>query len=163
MMLTVFDSDDKIFKAICLGADAYMLKTDLIEYLPHEVMRRSLNIIFSDGSYLTPSIAKKILILFRDLTIPDKIQNTIERFKKLFTQSNKLDMDNMEYKLSPTQIAILEDIVNGMKSSEIAQRREISENTVGTHIKAIYKKLEVNSRAKAVKKAIEERIINQKK
>ncbi len=159
MMLTTFDEDDKIFNAICLGADGYMLKSDFVKNLPHEIMRRSLNIVFSDGAYLTPAVAKKILYLFRDASIGIKINNIVERFKKLISQPKKQQLKNMEYKLKDIQVQILEGIVAGKKSSEIAHEIEMPENTVNHHIKGIYRELEVHSRSQAVRKAIEESIV----
>lgn len=163
MMLTTFDNDDKIFNAICLGADGYMLKSDFIKNMPIEVMRRSLSIIFSDGAYLTPAVAKKILHLFRDATISVKVQKIVDKFKKLISQPKKMQGNDMEYQLKDIQIQILEDIVAGKKSSEIALERDMPENTVNHHIKGIYRELEVHSRAQAVRKAIEESIVKIKK
>lgn len=163
MMLTTFDNDDKIFNAICLGADGYMLKSDFIKNMPIDVMRRSLNIIFSDGAYLTPAVAKKILHLFRDATIGVKVQKIVDRFKNLISQPKKIQRNDMAYQLKPIQIQILEDIVAGKKSSEIATERDMPENTINHHIKGIYRELEVHSRAQAVRKAIEESIVKIKK
>ena len=158
MMLTTFDNDDKIFDAICLGADGYMLKTDFVNHLPHEVMRRSLNIIFSEGAYLTPSVAKKILQLFRDVNIGQKIQMVVERFKKIL-KPNSIEMP---YNLKPIQIEILEEIVKGKSVPTIAKEKEMFENTINHHIKGIYRELEVHTRSHAVRKAIEEKIIKLK-
>lgn len=158
MMLTTFDNDDKIFDAICLGADGYMLKTDFVNHLPHEVMRRSLNIIFSEGAYLTPSVAKKILQLFQDVNIGQKIQMVVERFKKIL----KPNSIKMPYNLKPIQIEILEEIVKGKSVPTIAKEKEMFENTINHHIKGIYRELEVHTRSHAVRKAIEEKIIKLK-
>lgn len=162
MMLTTFDDDDKIFNAICLRADGYMLKSDFVNYLPHEVMRRSLNIIFSDGAYLTPAVAKKILYLFRDASIGVKIEKIIDRFKNLINKTITQKKSEMEYKLKEIQFQILESIVAGKKSSEIAEDMNMPENTVNHHIKGIYRELEVHSRAQAVRKAIKEEIVKLK-
>lgn len=163
MMLTTFDNDDKIFNAICLGADGYMLKTDLIDQVPQIVMRQSLNTLFADGAYLTPAVAKKILLLFRDTHIGDKIQQVVTRFTNIFNQSKKTKPSNMTYKLTKTQQLILEQIVDGKTAMQIAKERNVSENTVCTHIKAIYQELEVHTRGEAVKKAFEEQLVKLKK
>ena len=65
----------------------------------------------------------------------------------------------MEYKLKEIQFQILENIVSGKKSSEIAEEMNMPENTVNHHIKGIYRELEVHSRAQAVRKAIKENIV----
>jgi DNA-binding NarL/FixJ family response regulator len=163
MMLTTFDNDDKIFNAICLGADGYMLKTDLIDQVPQIVLRQSLNILFADGAYLTPAVAKKILHLFRDKHIGDKIQQVVTRFTNIFNQSKNPKPNNMTYKLTKTQQLILEQIVEGKTAVQIAKDRNVSENTVCTHIKAIYQELEVHTRGEAVKKAYEAQLVKLEK
>jgi DNA-binding NarL/FixJ family response regulator len=159
MMLTTFDDDEKIFNAICLGADGYMLKSDFVNHLPHEVMRRSLNIILSDGAYLTPAVARKILSLFRDKGISTKINKVVERFKNMISKPNKPIDPNMEYKLKPIQLDILTEIVAGKNSKKIAESLKMPENTVNHHIKGIYRELEAHSRAAVVRKAIEEKLV----
>lgn len=161
MMLTTFDNDDKVFNAMCLGADGYMLKTDFVHQVAHEFMLRSLRIIFSDGAYLTPSIAKKIILAFRDKNIADRIQAVIERFNMLFIKSKNIIKNDM-YTLKPIHVEILEAIAEGKTSPQIAQDKDIPENTINHYIKEIFKALEVHTRARAIKKALEERIIKLK-
>lgn len=163
MMLTTFDNDDKVFNAICLRTDGYMLKTDLIDQVPQIVMRQSLNIVFSNGAYLTPAVAKKILHLFQDVGIGEKIQKVVARFTDIFNQTKNPKFNNMAYKLTKTQQFILEEIVEGKTAVQIAHQQNISENTVYTHIKAIYQELEVHTRGEAVRKAYEERLVKLKK
>jgi DNA-binding NarL/FixJ family response regulator len=158
MMLTTFDDDDKIFNAICLGADGYMLKSDFVHLIPHEVLRRSLNMILTDGAYLTPAVAKKILHLFRDVKVGEKIQKVVARFTDLFSQTKKIP-NVMTYQLKDIQLQILEQIVEGKSSPQISRDLEMPENTINHHIKGIYRELEVHTRAHAVRKAIEERIV----
>jgi DNA-binding NarL/FixJ family response regulator len=158
MMLTTFDDDDKIFNAICLGADGYMLKSDFVHLIPQEVLRRSLNMILTDGAYLTPAVAKKILHLFRDVKVGDKIQKVVGRFTDLFSQTKKKP-NVMTYQLKDIQLQILEQIVAGKSSPQISREMSMPENTINHHIKGIYRELEVHTRAHAVRKAIEERIV----
>jgi DNA-binding NarL/FixJ family response regulator len=68
----------------------------------------------------------------------------------------------MKYDLTKTQIIVLEKIVEGKTTAVIADEQGVSENTTNTHIKAIYSALKVHSRAQAVRKAIEEKIIELK-
>ncbi|MEP6796378.1 MAG: response regulator transcription factor [Saprospiraceae bacterium] len=158
MMLTTFDVDDKVFKAICLGADGYMLKSDFSSHqVPHEAMRRSLRVLFDGGAYLTPKVAKQILSLFADHTIADRILDIRERFQAIFQKESAIESKRPH--LTKMQIAVLKKIVEGKSTPEIARELELKENTINTHIKAIYTALGVHSRAKAVKKAIEERWI----
>jgi DNA-binding NarL/FixJ family response regulator len=154
MMLTTFDIDDKIFNAICLGADGYMLKTDFSSIqLPHEAMRRSLRTIFDGGAYLTPSVAKRILKLFSDEGIAEKINAVKDRFKNAFSKNHQPKGSG----LTRMQNVVLKKIVDGFSTSEIANELQLSENTINSHIKAIYSILEVHSRGKAIRKALEEK------
>lgn len=156
MMLTTFDHDDKIFNAIALGADGYMLKTDFSSFrLPQELIRKSLQMIMDGGAYLTPSVAKQILGLFTNARIPDMIQHVKDRFNALF--KNETDNNNVASRLTRMQKIVLQALAEGKTTFEIAEDLSLSENTINTHIKAIYSLLEVHSRAKAIKKAIENR------
>lgn len=158
MMLTTFDVDDKIFKAICLGADGYMLKSDFSSHqVPHEAMRKSLRVLFDGGAYLTPKVAKQILKLFADQTIANRILDVRDRFQSIFQRESL--MDSKRPHITKMQMAVLKKIVEGKSTPEIARELELKENTINTHTKAIYSALGVHSRAKAVKKAVEERLI----
>ena len=57
--------------------------------------------------------------------------------------------------LTPREVEVLKEIVAGLSNKEIEEKLVISRNTVRTHIKNLYGKLEVSSRTKAVKKARE--------
>ena len=156
MMLTTFDIDDKIFNAICLGADGYMLKSDFSTHqIPHEAMRKSLRTIFDGGAYLTPSVAKQILRLFADISIADKINSVKEKFRNVF--SRPADAGKESNGLTRMQTIVLKKIIDGHSTAEIADQLQLSENTINSHIKAIYNILEVHSRSMAIRKALEEK------
>jgi DNA-binding NarL/FixJ family response regulator len=153
MMLTTFDHDDKVLNAICLGADGYMLKSDFSSrHLPHEVMRRSLHMIFENEAYLTPMVAKKILKLMSTPGIGDVIRNVKERFTKLVGGGKE-----EKPQLTRMQTLVLQNITEGKSTSEIAKELILSENTINSHIKSIYRTLGVHSRATAIKKVLEEK------
>jgi DNA-binding NarL/FixJ family response regulator len=160
MVLTMFDADQKVFNAICLGADGYMLKSDFSSYqLPHEAIRRSLQTILEGGAYLTPSVAKQILKLFSDLSIADHIHKVKDRFQQLFQKPSS------HHKLKSTGLTkmqeyVLQGIVDGKTTAQMAREMELSENTINTHIRAVYQSLGVHSRALAIKKVFENRWIS---
>ena len=156
MMLTTFDVDDTVFNAICLGADGYMLKTDFSSYrAPHEAMRRSLRTIFDGGAYLTPSVAKKIMRIMTDQTIGEKFHAVTEKFTSIFRRQQ--EKDNGVRVLSRMQKTVLQKIVEGLTTPEIADQLGLSENTINSHIKAIYQLMEVHSRSQVIKKALQEK------
>jgi DNA-binding NarL/FixJ family response regulator len=160
MVLTMFDADQKVFNAICLGADGYMLKSDFSSYqLPHEAIRRSIHTILDGGAYLTPSVAKQILKLFSDISIADRIQKVKDRFQQLFQKSSS-HHQLKSTGLTKMQAYVLQGIVDGKTYSQMAREVELSENTIKTHIKAVYTCLGVHSKALAIRKAFENRWIS---
>jgi two-component system, NarL family, response regulator YdfI len=82
--------------------------------------------------------------------------------KELLIQRTNPNNNSMKYKLTKTQVVVLEKIVEGKSTNNIAQEMNVTENTVNTHIKAVYNELEVHSRAQAVRKAIEEKVVKLK-
>ena len=160
LVLTMFDADQKVFNAICLGADGYMLKSDFSAHqLPHEAIRKSLRMILDGGAYLTPSVAKQIMKLFADVSIADRIQNVKYRFQHFFQKAAHQNISAASG-LSKMQIAVLYGIIDGKTTIQMAREMGISENTVNSHIKAIYSTLGVHSRALAIKKAMENKWIS---
>ena len=132
IMLTVFDDDDNILKAILSGADGYLLKKSS----PQKILS-ALQEALTDGSPMTPSIAKKVIKLFRNY-VPNKTE---------------------EFSITKRELEVLELIVNGLNNNEIANKLFISIETVRNHIRHIYEKLHVHSKSEAVVKAIREGLV----
>ena len=136
LIQTVFHDSDKIFRALCAGASGYILKNESparqIEAI-HEV--------YHGGAPMSPSIAKKIM--------------------QFFLQKNiiLISPDTTDYQLSEREKEILSLIVQGIQLKAIADRLFISYETVRTHVKKIYKKLHVASRAEAVLKARQQGLV----
>ncbi len=131
IVLTVFDDREKIFNAICAGASGYLLKTATEERIA-EALREVLN----GGAPMTASIAQKVL----------------ERFSQLAGPRG-------EYGLTSREREILELMVEGLITKEIADRTSLSYHTVDTHLRNIYSKLQVHNRSEAVGKAVKERLV----
>lgn len=153
LMFTLFDTDSKILDAIHLGADGYILKKEFLSktIMPHEVVRRSLYTVFDDGAYLTPAVAKKVLHLLT--------QNTSTRFQQMIRFLQPKKDNEMAYELTNRQLKVLRLLVDGKTSAQIGKDLGVTENTVNTHVKRIYEKLQVHSRAAAIRKAIQERLV----
>jgi len=133
LMETIFDEDEKIFQSICNGAQGYILKNT-----PPEGILRAIQEIYEGGAPMTPTIASKVLRLFK---------------------SNLTDNSNDEYNLSSREKEILKCLVEGMSYKMIADTCFISPDTVNGHIKNIYKKLQVHSKSEAVVKALKGKIV----
>jgi DNA-binding NarL/FixJ family response regulator len=132
LMLTIFDDNDKVFSAICLGADGYLLK----HTAPNKILD-ALHDLFNGGAPMTPSIARKVLDLF----------------------PKSLTMKPKDYQLTEKERAVLSLLVTGKSYKMIAAEMDVTVNTVRTHIKGIYEKLAVHSAAEAIIKAIREQIV----
>ncbi|NPD44687.1 MULTISPECIES: response regulator transcription factor [unclassified Lentimicrobium] len=128
VMLTIFDDDENIFKAIQAGADGYLLK----ETGPAE-LDKSLKETINGGAPMTPIIASKALQLLR------------------FTPESFLKKE--ENPLSNRETQVLEQLSKGLNYQEIAENLIISPSTVRKHIENIYKKLQVRNKMEAVNKA----------
>lgn len=133
LVQTIHDEDDKIFAAICAGANGYILKNSKPEQYLQAIEEVNLG-----GSHLSPSVAGKVLNMFQNQFVKE--------------QPNYVDLTNREKE-------ILACLVKGMSYKLIADKCFISINTVCSHVKHIYEKLHVNSAPEAILKAIELHII----
>lgn len=133
LIQTVFSDDDSIFQAICAGASGYILKTTS----PDEYIE-ALNDVQKGGAPMTPSIASRVLQLFK---------------------GNVKLASNEAYNLTDKEKQVLQLLTTGKSYKMIAEELNISIETIKTHIKNIYAKLHVHSSTEAVAKAIQERIV----
>ncbi|MCS7052290.1 MAG: response regulator transcription factor [Ignavibacterium sp.] len=136
IMLTVFDDDEKIFKAIRAGAMGYLLK----EESPQKIVD-SIKLVLEGGAPMSATIASKTLQLLR---------NPISIDKKNSEQ---------DFNLSSREIEVLELLKKGYDYNKTAEQLFISPYTVRKHIENIYRKLQVHNKIEAVQKAIQNRII----
>ena len=133
LMQTVFEDDDKIFQSICNGAEGYILKNK-----PLDEILDSIKEIHAGGAPMSPAIALKVI--------------------RMFKQNLSSDADD-SFSLSTREKEILRCLVEGMSYKMIADNCFITLETVGGHIKNIYKKLQVHSKSEAVAKAIKGKIV----
>ena len=133
MILTTFQDDDKIFAAICAGADGYMLKGEDIENI-----EAAIEDVHNEGAFMTPSIARRVMKLFK-------------------AQNSNLQAEFID--LSEREMEVLRCLSEGKKREAIGKELFIATVTVGDHTKSIYKKLHVNSALKAVSVAKERKIL----
>lgn len=131
IMLTQFDNDDHIFNAMSNGANGYLLKSSsLIEII--QSVKDAMNGI----SPMNGFIASRVLEMFKKLTVPKK-----------------------NYQLTPQEKKVLQELVEGLSKKTIADKLFISFHTVDSHIRNIYKKLNVHNQIHLVSKTIREQII----
>lgn len=126
LMQTVFDDDANVFDAIASGANGYILKN-----ITGESLIQSIIDIHKGGSAMSPNIARKVLS---------------------YLQQQKIEQTS--YKLTTREKEVLEYLVYGLPYKQIADKMNITYDTVRAHMKKIYEKLHVSSMTEAVVKAI---------
>jgi len=138
VVLTIFDDEDKIFKAIKAGAFGYLLKDESAENITDMLWQMH----ESGAGPISPGIAHKILQLVQN--------NDLTLLKKLPEAPQKTFFD-----LTQRESEILQLLVKGLLYKEIGSHLNISVNTAKKHVINIYNKLHVNSRAQALHLAYE--------
>lgn len=134
LMQTVFEDDDKVFDAICAGANGYILKTAAVEDLVKAIRE-----VHAGGSAMTPAIAFKVLERFRVNAPPTEPAS--------------------DPGLSEREKQVLALLVKGHSYKMVAVDLGLSYHTVDSHIRRIYEKLHVRSSTEAVSKALNNRIV----
>ena len=135
VILTVFNDSDKIFKAVCSGANGYLLKTD-----PTDAVVTAVRQAAEGGAPMGAQVAERVLTLFAKLA-----------------KSKKTSAE--DYGLSPRENEVLQQMAEGLVTKQIATALEVSAHTVTNHIRSIYAKLHVNTNTGAVAKAIREGLV----
>lgn len=125
IMLTVYNDADKIFQSLCAGATGYLLKNT-----PLEEIKEGIELLARGGSPMSPQIARKVIDFFS-------------------TEKKKVTSP-----LSEKEKEIVIGLVDGLSYKLIADRMSISLETVRFHIKNIYRKLHVHSKAEVISKSL---------
>jgi DNA-binding NarL/FixJ family response regulator len=133
VMCTVHDDDAKVFDALCAGAVGYLLKNTR----PDELIA-SLRDAHRGGSPMTPSVARKVISSF---------------------QKPPLHSSASAVSLTEREQEVLELMAQGKSYASIADQLFLSVDGVYYHIRHIYEKLQVHSRAEAVAEGIKKRFI----
>lgn len=124
LMCTVHEDDEKIFNALRAGASGYLLKRSSIDEIIEAIRQ-----VLSGGSPMSPAIARRVVSSFRPQQFTDGLDP-----------------------LSAREQEVLELLGTGMTAREIGEKLFVSANTVRTHIRHIYEKLQVQTRVQAVRK-----------
>lgn len=132
VILTVFEDEEKISRAISAGASGYLVKTSRAETVVEAIHEAA-----QGGSPMSPKVAASVVKLLAKLTQPSAAPIAF----------------------SPREHELLVLIVEGLTAKEIADRLGVSIHTTGTHTKNLFTKLGVHSRAAAVARALKERLV----
>lgn len=133
MMNTQFEDDHSLFVALCLGATGYAVKSE-----PFTKLNAAIVDVYKGGGFFSSRIAGKISSFFKDMG----------------------EVKNLEYvSLTKSEQEILALLCTGLSHQDIADKRFNSYHTIHSHIKTIYKKLQVNSKSEAILKALNLKLI----
>lgn len=128
LIFTVYGDNEKVFQALEAGASGYLLKRSS----PAEIRQAILD-VHRGGAPMTGEIARKVVQSFRRTQPPAA---------------------STEQHLTPREQAVLDLLAQGYITKEIADKLAISFDTVRFHLKHIYSKLHVRSRAEAIVKRL---------
>jgi DNA-binding NarL/FixJ family response regulator len=133
VVLSVYEDDANVFRAICAGASGYIAKPAMPQQLLEAVEQA-----FGGGTPMSPRIARRVLEMFRQNAPPPKA----------------------DYRLTPRELEVLELLVKGEDYKSMAEKLFLSVFTVCAHIRNIYEKLHVHSKSQAVAKALTEQVVS---
>lgn len=143
VILTMSDDLASIFDAVRAGACGYLLKT-----IDSQRLLDALDQISREGGILEPFLAHRLLAEFTSgRTLFDGVDDRSQEPAQPASSN-----------LSPREIEILRQVVEGLSNKEIAARLSISKYTVGNHINNIFRKLGVNDRTQAAVAALKMRL-----
>jgi two-component system nitrate/nitrite response regulator NarL len=147
IVTTLYSDDDHLFPALQRGADGYLLKEDRFEVLVEELQK-----IVRGQPPLSPAIARRLLTHFR-LGSGSDTQAPPAPFTMAGTPGASrpvpIEKPLDHERLTPRETEVLTYLSKGFTIKEIANLMGIKWFTVNDHIKSIYKKLNVSSRAEA--------------
>jgi DNA-binding NarL/FixJ family response regulator len=132
VVLSVYQDDDRIFRALCAGACGYLVKKT-----PAPEILRRLEEAVAGGAPISPEIARQVVSLFSKFT----------------------PQGGTEYDLTPHELRVLKLFVDGHNYRTAAQVLGVTRATVAFHVRKVYEKLEVQSKSEAVAKALRDGLL----
>jgi DNA-binding NarL/FixJ family response regulator len=130
IMLTVYDDSEQVFKSLMAGATGYLLKRT-----PKDKLLEAIREVNAGGAPMSRQIARRVVRFFQEVQqIP--AARTSPELEKLTEREDQ----------------VLACLAKGYAYKEIADRLNISFETVRSHVRSLYDKLHVHSRTEAVVK-----------
>jgi DNA-binding NarL/FixJ family response regulator len=127
IVTSLYDDDDLVFSALQAGADGYLLKGDGVENLTWALQKA-----ISGVPPISPHIARKLMKQFRPSVSDHKPHVEV---------------------LTARELEVLSLIGGGLMIKQVAAQLNIGYHTVNDNIKAIYRKLNIRTRAQAASEA----------
>ena len=133
IIVTAYDTDERIVQAVVAGAQGYLLKG-----APREEIFRAIRVVYEGGSLLQPIVASKLM----------------QHVSQQASQSAEMDS------LTPRELEVLQLLAQGKSNKQIAAELVISERTTKFHVSSIFSKLEASNRTEAVKIAVQRGLVS---
>lgn len=125
LVLTMHESREHLFSALQAGATGYLVKgASSTEII------NAISLLMAGGAPMSPTVARYVIEEFQDIKSSREATTLTKREKE-----------------------VLQGVASGFSEKKLAESLSVSPHTIHTHIKKIYRKLQVNSRAEAVLKA----------
>jgi len=140
VVLTVFEEPPTVLEAICAGADGYLLKRT-----PPGALLEQLRSVVAGCAPLSAGVARTVL---------DLLRQSGGEWKSGAGSAGPSRLD-----LTEREQDVLRCLVQGMAYKQVARHLEISIDTVRSHVRSVYSKLQVHSVAQAVSRAIREGLV----
>ena len=131
VVLTVFEDDEKIFRAVCAGACGYLLKSQ-----PSDDVLAAITQARQGGAPMNPRVARRVLEM---LSRPQPARR--------------------DYGLNERETAVLQRMVEGRAAKQIAAELSLNQHTTDYVIRSIYRKLHVHCLASAVSVAVQDGLV----
>jgi DNA-binding NarL/FixJ family response regulator len=128
LMLTVYEDSDSLFNSLRAGASGYLLKRTASARLLEAIRD-----VYEGGSPMTPQLARRVVQFF----------------------SKPTDEASPLAKLTPAEREFLDQLAKGYAYKEIADRMNISIDSVRSYVRTVYEKMHVHSRTEAVVKYLQ--------
>ncbi len=128
-MLTVFEDMDKIFDSIKAGAVGYLLKKD-----PPDQIIDAVRKVYKGESVMNGKIARQVLEFFNR-----HLKKTLSSYASEFNLSNR-------------ENEVLHLLMDGLSYKQIAATCNVTLDTISSHIRSIYSKLNIHSRSELAAK-----------
>ncbi len=130
VVISIMEDDDQVIRAFELGATGYLSKNSWFRNYPLAVLQ-----VANGGASITPNLARRLL----------------QRFDRTNAAETKRRRPDDADRLSAREKEVLRMVASGYTSTEVGSRLLISSMTVNTHLRNIYRKLQVRTRAQAVR------------
>ena len=138
VILTTFDPDEYVYRALRAGASGFVLKD-----IPPEELGPAVRIVVDGGALLDPTITRRL----------------IGRFAETLAAGNPTAASRRLADLTEREVDVLTELAKGDNNAEISETLYIGAATVKSHVSNILTKLGLRDRAQAVVFAYESGLI----